>query len=185
MQYSQYRFKFYFNASHAIYLSGELGQSHPHTWEVVLNVMRVADSFVLFNEVEKICEGFLAQYQDIYINSVPPFTTINPTIENICAHFKTQIQDMLHEKGWILLSIELSETPSRSYLISVADELDAGKPRNDKQTEQSLQDLVERLTTKKIQELSGDDVPEEQKESIPQLNQIGRRARKNKKEKGR
>ena len=36
MRYSQYRFSFYLNASHAIYINGELGDSHPHTWEIVI-----------------------------------------------------------------------------------------------------------------------------------------------------
>lgn len=153
MQHSQYRFKFYFNASHAIYLSGEMGQSHPHTWEVILNVMKVSDNFVLFNEVEEMSEAFLLQYQDVFINSVQPFTTINPTLENICTYFKEKLQEMLHEKGWLLLSIELSETPSRSYVISVSDEMEARKSFFEQKTEDTLQHLVDKLAAEKIDSL--------------------------------
>lgn len=150
MPYSQYRFKFYFNASHAIYFSGEIGQSHPHTWEVILNCLKVTDNFVLFDEVEKMCEDFLSNYQEVFINTVPPFTTLNPTLENLCIYFKDKLQEMLHEKGWLLLSIELSETPSRSYIISAADDLEFGKLYFDKGTEETLQEIVDRMTSKKM-----------------------------------
>jgi 6-pyruvoyltetrahydropterin/6-carboxytetrahydropterin synthase len=150
LQYSQYRFKFYFNASHAIYLSGEMGQSHPHTWEVILNVMKVSDNFILFNEIEKMCEDFLSRFQNGFINQIEPFTTINPTLENLCGYFKEQLHEMLYEKGWLLLSIELSETPSRSYVISVSEETEARKSYFDSSTEEAMQEVVNRLAAAKI-----------------------------------
>lgn len=153
MQHSQYRFKFYFNASHAIYLNGEMGQSHPHTWEVILNVIKITDNFVLFNDVEKMCEDFLLRFQDVFINSVQPFTTINPTLENICTYFKERLQEMLHEKGWLLLSIELSETPARSFVISVTDDMDIRKSFFDNKTEETLQQIVDRMTEEKVDSL--------------------------------
>lgn len=153
MQYSQYRFKFYFNASHAIYLSGEMGQSHPHTWEVILNVMKVSDNFILFNEIEKMCEDFLSRFQNGFINQIEPFTTINPTLENICVYFKEQLHEMLYEKGWLLLSIELSETPSRSYVISVSEEMEARKSYFDSSTEEALQEVINRLAEAKVASL--------------------------------
>lgn len=154
MQHTQYRFKFYFNASHAIYLSGEVGQNHPHTWEVILNVMKVTDNFVLFDEIEKMCEEFLQHYQDVNINQIQPFTTINPTLENLCTYFKEKLQEMLHEKGWLLLSIELSETPSRSYVISVTDELEVRKSYFNSKSEETMQEIIDRMTTEKISSMS-------------------------------
>jgi len=150
---AQYRFKFYFNATHAIYLSGEMGESHPHTWEVILNTMKITDNFVLFNEVEKMCEEFLSQFQNVFINTVQPFTTVNPTLENICIYFKEKIQNMLHEHGWLLLSIELSETPSRSYVISVTDEFEASRSYQGDQSNETMQDIVDRLANEKVNSL--------------------------------
>jgi len=154
LQHAQYRFKFYFNASHAIYLSGEVGQSHPHTWEVILNVMKVTDNFVIFDEVEKMCEEFLSRFQDVYINTVQPFTTVNPTLENLCTYFKEKLQEMLHGMGWLLLSIELSETPSRSYVISVTDEMSVRKSYFDSQSEETLQEIIEKMTKEKMDSMS-------------------------------
>jgi len=159
LQHAQYRFKFYFNASHAIYLSGEMGQNHPHTWEVILNVMKVSDNFVLFDEVEKMCEDFLSHYQDVFINTVQPFTTINPTLENLCTYFKEKLQEILHEKGWLLLSIELSETPSRAYVISVTDEMEVRKSYFDSKGEETLQEIIDKMTKKKMDSITNAKAP--------------------------
>lgn len=178
MQHSQYRFKFYFNASHAIYLSGEMGQSHPHTWEVILNVMKVTDNFVLFDEVEKMCEEFLSRYQDVFINTVSPFTTMNPTLENLCTYFREKLQEMLHDKGWLLLSIELSETPSRSYVISVTEETEARKAYYDRESEETLQEIIERMTREKVNSIKNPPTPEQAAEQEKELKEIEKRVTK-------
>ncbi len=166
MQHAQYRFKFYFNASHAIYLSGEVGQSHPHTWEVILNVMKVTDNFVLFDEVEKVCEEFLLRYQDVFINTVQPFTTVNPTLENLCIYFKEKLQEMLHDMGWLLLSIELSETPSRAYVISVTDEMTVRKSYFENQSEETLQEIIDKMTKRKMDSFSKAKAPSAEQEVV-------------------
>jgi len=157
VQYDQYRFKFYFNASHAIYLRGRLGENHPHTWELILHTAKMTDNFVRFDEIEKMIENFLSQYQDVFINTIRPFTTINPTLENICSYFKGEIQQMLYDKGWLLLSIELSETPTRAYVISVADEAQLNKQQGmgyNRDIEQvKMQDIVDKLASEKLEVL--------------------------------
>lgn len=94
-----------------------MGAEHPHTWEIILRTIKLEDEFVIFNDIEKTINEYLETYQDSYINEVPPFTTLNPTLENICVYFKDALEKLLYEKGWVLLSIEISETPSRSYII--------------------------------------------------------------------
>lgn len=180
MQHARYRFKFYFNASHAIYLNGEVGQSHSHTWEVILNVMQVQDNFVLFDEVEKICEEFLSRYQNVYINTVQPFTTINPTLENLCAYFKEKLQEMLHKKGWLLLSVELSETPSRSYVINVTDEMEGRQSFFNSKSEETLQEIIDRMTTEKMDSMSKSKSPspEQAAEQEKELKEIEKRVTK-------
>lgn len=124
MRYHQYRYKFYLNANHAIYIQNHLGQHHPHTWEIILDTIKVVDGFVQFNDVEKEIEHFLEQYQDKNMNDVEPFTTLNPTLENICEYFKDAIRSLLVKMGWLLLKIEISETPARSYIIDLVAEED-------------------------------------------------------------
>lgn len=122
MQYRQYRFKFYLNASHAIYINGALGERHPHTWEISINVLKMQEDFVAFNKLEVEIEAFIEHYQNSYLNDKEPFTTLNPTLENCCWYFKEQLTQILNNKGWLLLMIEMSETPTRSYVINLLDE---------------------------------------------------------------
>lgn len=118
MRYSQYKFNFYLNASHAIYIDGKLGTSHPHTWEIMIRTIKSQKEFVMFNEVEKTIEEFLGQYQNRYINDFEPFDAMNPTLENITSYFLEQMELLLEPLGWIVFYIEVSETPTRSYVIS-------------------------------------------------------------------
>jgi 6-pyruvoyltetrahydropterin/6-carboxytetrahydropterin synthase len=122
MKYSRYNFKFYLNASHAIYLNGILGQSHPHTWEISLDTLKVRDDFIQFDFIEKQIENYLAAFQDADINKTPPFDVTNPTLENICSYLKDELGNLLRSSGWLLTMIEISETPSRSYIIDMTDE---------------------------------------------------------------
>lgn len=121
-RYKQYKFKFYLNARHAIYIDGILGAMHPHTWEITLHVIKMQNNFIQFAELEKKIEVFIDQYQDQELNAIPPFDTINPTLENCCDYFKEELSKILNQEGWLFLMIEMSETPSRSYVISMIDE---------------------------------------------------------------
>lgn len=121
MRYSQYKFKFYLNASHAIYIDGHIGERHPHTWEITINVLKEKTEFIQFSNLEKKIENWMKNYQDKYLNEIEPFDQINPTMENCCDYFKEVISSILHTEGWILLSIEMSETPTRSYVINLFD----------------------------------------------------------------
>jgi 6-pyruvoyltetrahydropterin/6-carboxytetrahydropterin synthase len=122
MKYEQYKFKFYLNASHAIYIRGRRGQTHPHTWEISIDTMKLKNDFIQFDRIEKMIEQDMSKLQDTDLNAHEPFDTVNPTLENICVFFRKRIEKILNENGWIILLIEVSETPSRSYVINTADE---------------------------------------------------------------
>jgi 6-pyruvoyltetrahydropterin/6-carboxytetrahydropterin synthase len=121
MRYSQYKFKFYLNASHAIYINGSMGERHPHTWEITINVLKEKDEFIQFSNLEKKIENWLKRYQDKFLNERAPFDRINPTMENCCDYFKEVLKPILQSEGWILLTIEMSETPTRSYVVNLFD----------------------------------------------------------------
>lgn len=156
MRRNEYKYKFYLNATHSIYINNIMGDKHPHTWEITIDTIKIVEGFVQFNHVEQIIEKILEKYQDSYINEVEPFITLNPTLENICIYFKEDIKRDLMEIGWLLLSIEISETPSRSYLIDLMDEEDttiavknAKKYVNDeKSLESKADELLENIINK-------------------------------------
>ena len=131
MRYSQYKFKFYLNASHAIYIDGSMGERHPHTWEITIHVLKEKQEFIQFSNLEKKIENWMNNYQDKFLNEVPPFDMINPTMENCCDYFKDNLKEILQSEGWTLLNIEMSETPTRSYVVNLFDMEDRGSMNQD------------------------------------------------------
>ena len=99
---------------------------------------RLQDSFIPFDELERRVEEFLSKYQDVVMNQISPFDVINPTLENCCEFFKEQISNIITAEGWVLLMIELSESPTRSYLINLLDE-------NSVDTVQSIESLTDHM----------------------------------------
>lgn len=117
----EYRFKFYLNAVHKIIINQTSGKSHPHTWEIVIDAS-YDNTFVMFSIIEKDIENFLAQYQDQNLNDIPPFDKLNPTLENITMYLKDKIYKLLLAHGWILNKIEVSESPTRTFMIDLSKE---------------------------------------------------------------
>lgn len=121
MNGKEYRFKFYLNAIHSIEINNIAGQEHPHTWEIVIITEGFNDDFTMFSGIESKIESFLSIYQDKILNKTAPFTNINPTLENLCLYFKLQLENILVDNGWLLQKIEMSETPSRTFIIDVSE----------------------------------------------------------------
>ena len=119
----QYRYKFYLNANHFVVINNKKGDPHSHCFELTIIVASMVDNekTISFNNIESKVEEILAPYQNKLLNEEFPFTTIIPTLENICSYFKTVIYDTLIRMGWVLLSIEVSETPSRAFILSIDD----------------------------------------------------------------
>lgn len=118
----QYRYKFYLNANHFVVIGGRQGEPHSHCFELTVEIGSVAgNETIAFQSIEKQIEALMAPYQNSLLNEKPPFDTIMPTLENICIYFKDEISRLLLEMNWVLLSIEASETPSRSFMMTVDD----------------------------------------------------------------
>lgn len=138
MKYQQYKFKFYLNLRHAVCMNDCFGETHPHTWELTVYIAKVRTGFVRFDEVEREIESYMERFQGVNLNEVDPFDKINPTLENCANYFRERIQEILNESGWILLMMEMSETPSRAYVLSMVDENDIGA----NQTINTLTDMI-------------------------------------------
>ena len=118
IKYRTYRYKFYLDANHYIYSSaGEKGAVHPHTWEFAVELKNKNGDFVLFSQIELLINEVLKPYQNICLNEVAPFDKKVPTLENIGEYFKSEMSRKMQEMNWDLLCMEISETPSRSYII--------------------------------------------------------------------
>lgn len=115
----EYRFKFYLNAMHSILINGLMGEVHPHTWEIVVDVFKQNNKFIAFTEVEKPVDELLRPFQNKNMNDISPFDAINPTLENVAVFLQNKFETMFVENGFIMSRIEVSETPSRSFVIDI------------------------------------------------------------------
>lgn len=150
--FSEYRFKFYLNASHSIVINGKQGEVHPHTWEIALTILVERNEFMEFNVYEKAAEKFISQYQDQTMNDVKPFDTIVPTLENIVDYFGAELREVMHDVGGELMRIEGSETPTRSYAVSyMRDDEYLGdvKGKTDVALEQMIDEMLKNMLYRK------------------------------------
>lgn len=121
--YREYKFKFYLNANHYIYIEGKAGQLHPHTWEFEISILCGHEKFVEFAFYEKIVDTYLEKYQNKIINELEPFDRIMPTLENITEHFAEDLRGQIQRAGGELIMLECSETPTRRYVVGFQDDL--------------------------------------------------------------
>lgn len=122
MLYKQYKYKFYLNMNHAVKMEGKMGDIHSHTWEISMGISLESAmdevEFVRFSDIEKKVNMLLDKYQDKYLNEIAPFNVINPTLENVCDYLYEYVSKGIEKSGWMLLIMEMSETPSRVYQVS-------------------------------------------------------------------
>lgn len=116
--YRQYKFKFYLNMNHFIIMNDKPGEVHPHTWEIILSVIAAQGDMTPFASIERKMDEIMEQYQDKLLNDCKPFDKVVPTVENAAKYFFRLIQDNIIQEGWILMMLEVSETPTRSYIIN-------------------------------------------------------------------
>lgn len=116
--YRQYKFKFYLNMNHYIIIDDKPGEVHPHTWEIIVSVISAQSDMTPFANIEHKMDEIMEQYQDKLLNDCKPFDSIVPTVENAAKYFFRLIQDNIIHEGWILMMLEVSETPTRSYIIN-------------------------------------------------------------------
>lgn len=138
----KYKFKFYLNASHYIFINGKQGEAHPHTWEFTLDVVLPNSEFVQFSRYERAIESYFATYQNHTLNELPPFDAVIPTLENMVEQFGDAIRERIQQAGGQLEQIEGSETPTRSYVISYIQD-DSYLTGSDRSAQAALSDVLD------------------------------------------
>lgn len=102
-----------FSASHQLRLyDGSLEPLHGHDWTVIVTVAAdqldeigvVMDFHVLERKLKKI----LAPFESKHLNEIEPFTSLNPSAENVASHIAGSLT--LPEKVRLVL-VEAWETP--------------------------------------------------------------------------
>ena len=114
-----YKFHLYINARHLVELDGVQSSIHPHTWEIGLLIKVNKDDFLNFTFFEKALEDYLKIYDGKYLNDVESFQGLNPTVENIGKVLFEGVSHLLKDEDLILTRLEISENPTRTYIIEV------------------------------------------------------------------
>ncbi len=114
MRFKGYKFSFRINASHKTNDNAE--HSHSHTFEIALFIKPEHD-FQAFYEVETLINEQINRYSGKCFNDIPPFDSINPTVENIGNIFFDDIYTKIAAYGFCLFQLNISETPNRIYSV--------------------------------------------------------------------
>ncbi|HJE86218.1 6-carboxytetrahydropterin synthase [Levilactobacillus brevis] len=115
-----YKIKSYVNASHAVRWKSGTGKKHNHTWEIVCE-LHVFEGMVSFFDIEKSLNKAIDELSGKYLNDLPEFKVINPTVENVTEYLFNEIDGILRQNNAVLLRIEVSDSPTRSYCIDVTE----------------------------------------------------------------
>ena len=113
----KYRFRFYLNATHGISIDNSTRKIHPHTWEVLIEISIESGMFTPFSQIENKVQQYLDSYEGTILNEVKPFDVIEPTLENMGKVMWNEISDMLKKENWCVSKLEISESPSRTYIL--------------------------------------------------------------------
>lgn len=141
----EYRLKFYLNAQHYFVdpATGKKGETHPHTWELTLRIAVLNRDYTPFHLFEQAVEDYLAPYQNKVLNDCPPFDVVTPSIEGITEMFARDFDGILSELGGQLRSVEGSEGPTRSIIVTIK-RLSNGESSRERQAE-ALSDVIDNV----------------------------------------
>ena len=105
---------------------GACARMHGHNWKVEAEVTatRLDDlgMGVDFKVIKQATRGIAEQLDHRYLNDLEPFTEVNPTAENIAAHFFKQLSAQLNSEHLKVHAVTLWET-ERACVRYVEDEL--------------------------------------------------------------
>lgn len=144
MDFLGYKYTFRVNLSHSMSLENANEAKHMHTIEIAVFVKKSNqnESFVTFDDLERGIERYLKGFQGKFVNEIPPFTHTLPTIENMGYEFYLHIKEILEKEEFVLTRLEISEIPSRIFVIS--EFLDTGVLHRDaSHKEQKLAQYIE------------------------------------------
>lgn len=116
LAFESYKYTFRMNASHANVTKAE--GVHSHTFEICIYIRQFSEDFATYDSVETIILDYLNPYKGMLLNNISPFDVMPPVLENLGEVFFTDITLILHQNGFNLLKLEISESPQRIYSIT-------------------------------------------------------------------
>jgi len=93
---------------------GACQRMHGHNWKVEVEVIATQlddlGMAIDFKEIKQATRKIADQLDHRYLNELQPFTEINPTAENIAAHFYNELSGMLNNQDIRIHTVTLWET---------------------------------------------------------------------------
>lgn len=112
-----YKLKSYLNASHAMRWKDGEGERHNHTYEINCQVVVEEKGMIRFDIVEGVIGRVVDQLSGAFLNEIPPFDEIEPSLENLTEYLFKTIGEQLTENNCKLVHLEVGESPTRFYCI--------------------------------------------------------------------
>ncbi len=106
----------FFGARHFVHVQGKQGAPHHHSYRVeavMESPKQDRDGIVMgFTEARGLVEGAVADYNETLLNTVPPFTELPPTCENLARVIFERIAGQLTRRPVRLKKVRVWESPT-------------------------------------------------------------------------
>ncbi|MDD2373691.1 MAG: 6-carboxytetrahydropterin synthase, partial [Syntrophomonadaceae bacterium] len=110
----------FLNARHYMVFADKKGKPHGHSWQLQAEA-RVPvkyNSFIKFEDLDKLLNKLLAPYQRNVLNDISPFDIIEPLTENITVYFFNALYDALENLDVDLVRLSVWENPTKGIEIT-------------------------------------------------------------------
>lgn len=109
-----YVLKYRLPMSHSSTMQKE--NSHYHVIEITVQAEYDQQTFIEFQDMERVLNQCLDPYKNQYLNEMEEFDE-DTSIENIAEVFYEKLSQAFANEGWNLTKIEVGENPLRVYII--------------------------------------------------------------------
>lgn len=93
---------------------GDCSRMHGHNWKLEAEIRATAlnevGMAVDFKDMKRVAREVAGELDHRYLNDLPPFTTVNPTAENIAAHIYRRMSERLNTDTARISAVTLWET---------------------------------------------------------------------------
>lgn len=126
MELKEYKFLYRLNISHSFNMDNINKGKHSHTIDICLYFKEKStgslegkrDVFSSYSDIELVIEDFFHDFNGRFINEISPFDKEMPTVERMGEFFYEGLNKEFKEKELTLTRMEISEIPSRVYVIT-------------------------------------------------------------------
>jgi len=106
-----------FDSAHFLHdYPGKCARLHGHTYRLQATAggQRLSREGILLDlaSFKTLCQQAVADFDHQPLNEVPPFDELNPTAENLAAHFFRALRPLIEEKGLKLVKVTVWESPT-------------------------------------------------------------------------